>query len=79
MPKVIKNEINLDACSCGECPSYNECAKSKNEKLYCASEIGRSDCDYKMSGCICSSCKVHKDNQLANGYYCLKGSAEEIG
>jgi hypothetical protein len=79
MPVVAKNEINLASCSCLSCPSYNECAKDKLEKLYCASEVGRSACKYKMNGCICGSCQVHKDNNLANGYYCLNGSAVEIG
>ena len=79
MPVVTKNETNLTNCSCPSCPSYNECAKDKLEKLYCASEVGRSTCKYKMNGCVCGSCQVHKDNHLANGYYCLNGSALEIG
>ena len=79
MAKVMKSEVNLSQCTCLQCPSYNECARGKKEKLYCAAEIGRSTCEYKMNGCICGSCAVHTASHLTNGYYCLKGSAEEIG
>ena len=79
MAKVIKDEANLNKCVCPNCPSYNNCAREKNEKLYCAAEVGRSTCKYKMNGCICGSCAVHMANKLAKGYYCLNGSAEEIG
>jgi hypothetical protein len=79
MTQVIKNETNLSECPCDKCPSYNECAKAKSEKLYCAAEVGRSTCEYKMNGCICGTCQIHKDSKLTSGYYCLNGSAEEIG
>ena len=76
MPKVTKNEANLKQCACPQCPSYNECARGKDERLYCAAEIGRSACDYKMNGCICGSCAVHRICQLTKGYYCLETTTE---
>ena len=79
MPQVTKNEVDLSQCACPKCPSYNDCARGKNEKLYCATEIGKSACEYKMNGCLCGSCPVHTASGLTNGYYCLKGSAKEIG
>jgi len=78
MAKVIKNEDNLKLCSCPVCPSYNECASDKDEKLYCSAEVTIA-CEYKMNGCICGACPVHQASNLANGYYCIKGSAEKNG
>lgn len=75
MPKVEKTELNLGKCPCPNCPSYNECAKGKIELLYCAEETGKSACQYKMNGCICGGCPVHRDNGLKAGYYCLNGPA----
>lgn len=79
MPHVDKNQENADKCKCPACPSYNNCAKEKSETLYCAEEIGKSECQYQMNGCLCGSCPVHQGNSLKNGYYCLHGSAAEIG
>jgi len=78
MPKVEKNKVNMDKCSCPNCPSYNECAKGKTESLYCAGDNGKSACSYQMNGCICGSCPVHKEYNLTSGYYCMHGSADEI-
>ena len=78
MPKVEKNDANLNRCFCPKCPSYNECAKGKIERLYCAGEIGKSSCQYKMNGCLCGGCLVHRENGLKAGYYCIKGSADAI-
>lgn len=78
MPKVENNEANVNKCACAGCPSYNECARGKNELLYCAGKIGKSACEYKMSGCVCGVCPVHIENKLKSGYYCIKGSADEV-
>lgn len=76
MPKVEKNQINLTKCFCLKCPSYNDCAKGKAERLYCSLAIGKSACEYKMNGCFCSGCPVHRENDLKSGYYCQLESAE---
>lgn len=76
MAKVEVNESNLKKCVCPACPSYNECAKGKKELLYCAEAIGKSSCEYKMSGCICGGCPVQKENNLKAGAYCIKGAAK---
>jgi hypothetical protein len=78
MPKVEKNQKNIEDCACTRCPSYNECAKGKKEILYCAREIGKSSCKYEMNGCVCGACVVHNKCNLKSGYYCIKGSAEEV-
>lgn len=76
MPKVAKTAANIKKCICPNCPSYNECAKGKKELLYCAQEIGKSACEYKMNGCICGACPVHTENDLHAGYYCVHGINE---
>lgn len=76
MTKVVKTDENLTKCSCPNCPSYNECAKGKDERLFCSS--GKSGCKFEMLGCICGSCPVHVENGLGSFYYCINGSADEI-
>ncbi|MFA6119197.1 MAG: DUF2769 domain-containing protein [Parachlamydiales bacterium] len=77
MTKVQKNKNNISLCSCNKgCPSYNDCAKKANEGLFCA--IGKSSCSFKMNGCICGSCPVHKANGLKSGYYCMNGTADVV-
>ncbi len=78
MSKVEKNDANMGKCVCPSCPSYNDCARGKSEKLYCAGDVGKSSCAYQMNGCICSQCPVHMENNLMAGYYCMHGSADEI-
>jgi len=78
MAEIEKNQANINNCSCAACPSYNDCSRGKTEKLFCAKEIGKSSCEYKMNGCVCGNCPVHKENDLQAGYYCLHGSADEV-
>ncbi len=78
MTKVPKDTKNLSMCSCGKCPSYNDCAKKKHEALFCAKQVGKSTCPFKMNGCVCGNCPVHKTFHLKSGYYCLNGSADQV-
>jgi len=78
MSKVEKNINNIEKCICGNCPSYNKCAEEKKEKLYCAKDVGKSSCEFKMNGCICGNCPIHKENELLSWYYCMNGSVDEI-
>jgi len=74
MPQVKKTSANIKKCICPACPSYNKCAGGNKEALYCAKEIGKSSCEYKMNGCICGGCPVHTENKLNSGYYCINGA-----
>lgn len=90
---VKVNDNNLAHCRCPQCPvqAKSNCAKelfSKTDispdqknigKLYCAK--GKSDCDDldDKQSCICPSCLVWNDNNLRSTYYCLRGSADDIG
>lgn len=78
MFRVEKTEANLNKCLCPGCPSYNDCAKEKAEALYCAGEVGKSECPFQMNGCLCGGCPVHMENNLTAGYFCINGSADEI-
>lgn len=68
-----KTPANLAACSCANCPSYNDCSKGKEELLFCSGEVGKSACPYKMNGCLCGACPIHKEHGLKSGYYCING------
>jgi hypothetical protein len=78
MPKVEKVRENLEKCSCQGCSSYNDCARKKDAKLFCAEEVGKSACDFSMMGCLCEDCPVHEKNNLKAGYYCMHGSADYV-
>ncbi len=78
MPKVKKNQENLERCRCQECPSYTRCARKKDEKLFCAKEVGKSTCDISMLGCFCGDCPVYEECKLQSGYYCMHGYADYV-
>ena len=77
MPKVENSQANREKCFCPNCPTFTDCGKEKNERLYCSN--GKTACDFKMKGCLCGACPVHAENNLQAGYYCVRGSADEIG
>lgn len=69
--KMIEN--NKKDCICGDCPSYNDCAKVNSELLYC--EDGKSvNCIFDEKGCICGDCPVTGRLGLVNDYFCTRGS-----
>lgn len=70
---VEKTPKNLAACVCANCPSYNDCSRGKEELLFCSNAVGKSACAYKMNGCLCGACPVHKEHELKSGYYCING------
>lgn len=75
--KMKMLEEKKKACICADCPSYNECAKAKNELLYCA--IGKSpECVTEEKGCICPTCPLTEELGLKNGYFCTRGSEKEL-
>jgi hypothetical protein len=81
MESMSKEELakTLDAkkgmCICGNCPSYDECTKNKEELLFCV--IGKSECTITMKGCICPSCPVTSDMGLTHSYFCARGSEKQ--
>lgn len=68
--KPIDNSENAQKCICSKCPVYDQCAKEKQETLYCARN--KSGCELdgdKM--CICGECPVFIENKLSSGYFCI--------
>ncbi len=64
------------ACICESCPSFVSCA----EKLaYCMPEGGKSRCIKVEAGCLCPGCPVQSEMDFQDLYYCLRGTAAEIG
>ncbi len=74
MAKVPDTKENLMKCTCGACPSHDQCMKDKMEGLFCAR--GKSTCAVTRNGCICGGCPVASDYDLDKMYYCETGAAE---
>ena len=72
--KLIKENKKL--CICPNCPTYNECAKEKDELFYCV--LGKSQtCIIKETGCICPACPVTETLGLTKDYFCIKGTESQ--
>jgi hypothetical protein len=60
-------------CICPTCPTYNNCAKNANEKLFCT--LGNSFmCISFEKTCICPTCPVASDMGLHYKNFCTRGS-----
>ncbi|MBD3277693.1 MAG: DUF2769 domain-containing protein [Candidatus Aegiribacteria sp.] len=66
----------MENCICPQCPSWIPEASEKGEGGYCAT--GMSQCIVEEAGCICPECPVTEEMDLEWGYYCTRGSAEEM-
>ena len=65
MTKMPKDELmkaieeSNKLCTCPSCPTYNNCAKTGKELLFCAS--GKSFmCISENKGCICPACSSQR-------------------
>jgi hypothetical protein len=47
--------------------------------VYCS--VGKSVCDDMSDDrpCLCPGCSIHLKQALGSSYYCMRGSAEEVG
>lgn len=71
---VENSQENRKKCICPSCPSYpHEC---RGEVLYCAEDVGHSQCDVNVKGCVCPGCPVYAENNLKEIYFCTRA---EIG
>jgi len=68
--KPENTKDNLMKCTCGSCPLYSECNKSKMEGLFCARTISTCDMD-NTKMCICGNCPIYSENDLSGGYFCI--------
>jgi hypothetical protein len=69
MTKPKDDQNNLSKCICEKCSVYNECNKSKAEKLFCARQKTNCNMDTKKM-CICGMCPVYNQDKLKGGYFC---------
>ena len=78
-PEMTEEEMIawvMENCICPQCPSWIPEAAEKGEGGYCA--VGRSACIVEEVGCVCPECPVTLEKGLLWGYYCTRGSAEEM-
>jgi len=74
--KAIR-DLEVD-CVCPICPTYNQCAKNAQEKLFCI--IGSSkECITKERGCMCPNCPIAGIFGIGVKYnfYCTRDSEME--
>jgi len=69
-------EANKALCVCPTCPTYNECAKEKDELFYCALGVSAT-CIIKESGCLCPACPITEKMGLTKDYFCTKGTEQQ--
>ncbi len=67
------DDENAGRCLCPGCPTYDDCMRGKDQRLYCAR--GRTDCDPAANGCICGECPVWASYGLGSYYHCTGGPA----
>lgn len=59
-------------CTCPNCPTYNNCAKKADEKMFCY--FGKSFmCISYEKGCICPTCPVTPEVGLHYTNFCTRG------
>lgn len=71
--KVDDDQDNADRCICPGCPTYDDCMRGKDERLFCAR--GSTPCGPKAHGCICGDCPVWAQYRLDSYYFCMEGAA----
>jgi hypothetical protein len=74
-----KNTIivqNRAKCICHTCPTYNECMRADDQRIFCV--MGKSaTCTFDKKACLCPACPVTRILGLKRSYYCIRGSEQE--
>ena len=76
MPKdqIMANMMEMDRmCTCPSCPSYNDCAKTALEIMFCGRGMS-FHCIKEIKGCICPTCPVTKKLGLTHQAFCVMGN-----
>lgn len=60
-------------CICPDCPTYTDCAKLADERLFCWFG-GSKNCISKEIDCLCPSCPVASEMGLKHDFFCTRGS-----
>ncbi len=69
------DEENRKRCICPGCPTYNDCMRGKNERMFCVA--GKSSCEVTQQGCICPTCPVTAILGLTHTFCCTDGSEKQ--
>ena len=67
----LLSKADLDRCICSRCPTY----LSGDTGLFC--HFGKSKLDVEEMSCLCRTCPVHIEYDLAGREYCIRGKPEE--
>ena len=69
-------ELEKD-CVCPICPSYNQCAKDKDENIFCLKD--KSNCIDQQKGCMCPTCPFASEYKIGvfHNFYCMRGGELE--
>lgn len=63
---------NCELCRCVDCPSYNDCAGEKEERVFCI--LSGSGCISELRGCLCGDCEVAQRMGMTTSRYCIDGT-----
>jgi len=66
---------NCEKCLCPTCPTFDECMRNRDERLFCSR--GKSECEIERKGCLCGECPVESEYGLTGFYYCYFGAAKK--
>ena len=70
--KFPNTKENMMKCIFMKCPTYNMCMKDKMEGMFCSA--GKSSCELKQTGCICTDCPLWTEYELKIAYHCVNGA-----
>ena len=59
---------NFQMCLCINCPTYDDCMRKDEQRVFCS--IGRTRCDVVRNGCVCGECPVATNYRLSGYYFC---------
>jgi hypothetical protein len=74
--KNVFLESNRSLCVCPKCPTYSECMRQKEERMFCWYE--KSPCPVTPTGCLCPTCPVAALMGYSHTYYCSGGTEREL-
>jgi|APFre7841882724_1041349.scaffolds.fasta_scaffold27769_3 hypothetical protein len=67
-----KNKV---MCTCGKCPTYNDCTKGKRETMFFS--VGKFPARSLKKSLRLPDLSVTPNNGTDQGYYCISGSEKE--
>ncbi len=69
--KIVKEKT--DMCICPDCPTYTDCAKKAQERLFCIHGTSFV-CISQEIDCLCPGCPVAADMGLLSNFFCTRGA-----